>query len=122
VHQRDRDGIKGVYRINAVDCVTQWQLIATFEKIGEALLLPVIGALLAGFPFRILGFHANNGSEYINYKVARMLDKLATEFTKFRPRHTHDNGLAEIKNGAVIGKHLECAHVPQRHAAKVNVW
>jgi transposase InsO family protein len=122
VHQGDQDGIKGVYHINAVDCVTQWELIATCEKISEAYLLPVIEALLAGFPFRILGFHADNGSEYINHKVARMLDKLSAEFTKSRPRHSNDNGLAETKNGAVIRKHLGYAHIPQRYAAEVNVW
>ena len=122
VHQGDQDGIKGVYHINAVDCVTQWELVATCEKISEAYLLPVIEALLAGFPFRILGFHADNGSEYINRKVAKMLDKLAAEFTKSRPRHSNDNGLAETKNGAVIRKHLGYAHIPQRFAVEVNAW
>ena len=122
VHQGDQDGIKGVYHINAVDCVTQWELVATCEKISEAYLLPAIEALLAGFPFRILGFHADNGSEYINHKVAKMLDKLSAEFTKYRPRHSNDNGLAETKNGAVIRKHLGYAHIPQRYAAEVNAW
>jgi hypothetical protein len=59
-HQGDLDGMKGVYYINAVDCVTQMQFVATCEKISEAYLLPVIGQLLAGFPFVILGFHSDN--------------------------------------------------------------
>ena len=122
VHQGDQDGVKGVYHINAVDCVTQWELVATCEKISEAYLLPVIETLLAGFPFVIRGFHADNGSEYINHRVARMLDKLAVEFTKSRPRHANDNGLAETKNGAIIRKHLGYSHIPQRHAAEVNAW
>jgi len=122
VHQGDQDGVKGVYHINAVDCVTQWELVATCEKISEAYLLPVIEALLAGFPFRILGFHADNGSEYINHQVAKMLDKLAVEFTKSRPRHSNDNGLAETKNGAVIRKHLGYSHIPQHCAAEVNAF
>jgi len=122
VHQGDQDGVKGVYHINAVDCVTQWELVATCEKISEAYLLPVIETLLAGFPFRILGFHADNGSEYINHKVARLLDKLSAEFTKSRPRHSNDNGLAETKNGAVIRKHLGYAHIPQHNATQVNAW
>lgn len=122
VHQGDQDGIKGVYHINAVDCLTQWELVATCEKISEAYLLPVIEALLEGFPFRILGFHADNGSEYINHRVARMLDKLRAEFTKSRPRHANDNGLAETKNGAVIRKHLGYSHIPQRFAAEVNAF
>lgn len=122
VHQGDQDGVKGVYHINAVDCVTQWELVATCEKITEVYLLPVIEALLEAFPFRILGFHADNGSEYINHKVARMLDKLAAEFTKSRPRHSNDNGLAETKNGAIIRKHLGYSHIPQRFAAAINAF
>jgi transposase InsO family protein len=122
VHQGDQDGVKGVYHINAVDCVTQWELVATCEKITEAYLLPVIEALLDAFPFRILGFHADNGSEYINHKVARMLDKLAAEFTRSRPRHSNDNGLAETKNGAIIRKHLGYSHIPQRFAAQINAF
>mgnify|MGYP001262045244 FL=1 len=122
VHQGDQDGIKGVYHINAVDCVTQWELVATCEKISEAFLLPVIRELLDGFPFAILGFHADNGSEYINHKVARMLDKLCVEFTKSRPRHSNDNGLVETKNGAVVRKHLGYSHIPQRYAQEVNAF
>jgi transposase InsO family protein len=122
VHQGDQDGAKGVYHINAVDCVAQWERVATCEKISEAYLLPVIEALLEAFPLRILGFHADNGSEYINHKVAKMLDKLAAEFTKSRPRRSNDNGLAETKNGAIIRKHLGYSHIPQRFAAEINAF
>lgn len=122
VHQGDQDGVKGVYHINAIDCVTQWELVATCEAISEAFLLPVIEALLAGFPFVILGFHADNGSEYINHQVARLLAKLSIELSKSRPRHSNDNALAESKNGAVIRKHLGYAHIPQHLAAPVNAF
>ena len=122
VHQGDQDGVKGVYHINAVDCVTQWELVATCEKLTEAFMLPVIRALLEAFPFRILGFHADNGSEYINHQVARMLEKLRVEFTKSRPRHSNDNGLAETKNGAIIRKHLGYSHIPQRFATEINTF
>ncbi len=122
VHQGDQDGVKGLYHINAVDCVTQWQLVASCEKISEAYLLPVIEALLAAFPFKIEGFHADNGSEYINYQVAQMLEKLRVEFTKSRPRQCNDNALVETKNGAVVRKHLGYSHIPQRFAAEVNAF
>ena len=120
VHQGDQDGVKGVYHINAVDCVTQFELVATCERLSEAYLLPVLEALLNGFPFVLLGFHADNGSEYINYTVATLLDKLRVEFTKSRPRHSNDNGLAETKNGAIVRKHFGYSHIPQQHAALVN--
>ena len=122
VHQGDQDGAKGLYHINAVDCLTQFELVATCERLSEACLMPVLAALLEGFPFVILGFHADNGSEYINYTVAKLLEKLRIEFTKSRPRHSNDNALVETKNGAIVRKHLGYAHIPQRFAAKVNAF
>jgi len=122
VHQGDQDGAKGLYHINAVDCVTQYEIVATCERLSEAFLLPVLEQILAGFPFVILGFHADNGSEYINYTVAKLLDKLRIEFTKSRPRHSNDNGLAETKNGAIVRKHFGYQHIPQRFAAQVNTF
>jgi len=122
VHQGDLDGVKGLYHINAVDCVTQWEVTATVQTISEIHLLPVIGQMLEQFPFVILGFHADNGSEYVNYRVAEMLDKLRIEFTRSRPRHSNDNGLAETKNGAVVRKMFGYSHIPQHHAAHFNTF
>ena len=64
--------MKGLYHINAVDCLTQFEIVATCERLSEAYLLPVLEALLDNFPFRILGFHADNGSEYINSVLSNM--------------------------------------------------
>ncbi len=122
VHQGDWDGTKGLYHINAVDCVTQWQVVATVQTISESHLLPVIEQMLEQFPFELLGFHADNGSEYVNRQVAAMLDKLRIEFTRSRPRHSNDNGLAETKNGAVVRKLFGYEHIPQRHATRFNTF
>lgn len=122
VHQGDLDGVKGVYHINAVDCVTQWELVACCERISEAYLLPVIELLLVSFPFQIKGFHSDNGSEYINGRVAKVLEKLRIEMTKSRPRHSNDNGLVETKNGSIIRKMIGYSHIPQRFAGKINVF
>jgi len=122
VHQGDRDGLKGVYHINAVDCVTQWQLVACCERIGEAFLLPVITLLLEQFPFQIRGFHSDGGSELVNHDVARLLEKLRIEFTKSRPRQCNDNALVETKNGAVVRKLMGYSHIPQRFATRINAF
>jgi transposase InsO family protein len=97
VHQGDPPGATGVYHINAVDAVTQWEIVSASARISEAWLEPVLGAMLRQFPFRILGFHSDNGSEFINQMVARLLQKLLIEQTKSRPRHSNDNGLVEPK-------------------------
>ena len=122
VHQGDLDGAKGLYHINAVDCLTQWEVTATLQTICERHLVPIIEQMIEQFPFAILGFHADNGSEYVNHKVAQMLDKLRVEFTRSRPRHSNDNALAETKNGAVLRKMFGYTHVPQRHAARFNAF
>lgn len=120
VHQGDQDGQKGVYHINAVDQVTQWEVVAAVPQISEAFLLPVLEGMLEQFPFRISGFHSDNGSEYINHRVAGLLKKLLIEQTKSRPRHSNDNGLAECKNGAVIRKHIGWGHISGDAAEALN--
>jgi transposase InsO family protein len=122
VHQGDLEGIKGVYLINAVDSVTQFQYVAAVARISENFLLPVLHELLARFPFLLLGFHADNGSEYINHRVAELLAKLNVQLTKSRPRHCNDNALAETKNGAIIRKHLGYTHIPGALAERVNAF
>ena len=120
VHQGDLDGEKGVYHINAVDEVTQFEVVVSVEKISEYYLIPALEHLLQSFPFVIRGFHADNGSEYINRRVARLLEKLRIEFTKSRARHSNDNALVECKNGHVVRKLLGHAHIPQRWAGLLN--
>lgn len=120
VHQGDQDGVKGLYHINCVDEVTQYQVVYTVERISEQFMIPALVAMLATFPFVIKEFHADNGSEYINKQVANMLDKLFIELTKSRSRQTNDNALVEGKNGSVIRKMLGYIHIPQRYAQHVN--
>ena len=122
VHQGDRDGVKGVYHINAVDEVTQWEVLGATPQISEAWLIPVLEAMLAQFPFRIRGFHSDNGSEFINHTVAELLNKLLIEQTKSRPRRSNDNGLVEAKNGAVVRKHMGYTHIAAAHAGAIQTF
>jgi transposase InsO family protein len=120
VHQGDQDGHKGLYHINAVDQVTQWEIIAATPQISELWLLPVLEALLQQFPFVIRGFHSDNGSEFINYTVARLLGKLLIEQTRSRAHHSGDNGLVESKNGAILRKHIGYGYIGAQHAQAVD--
>jgi transposase InsO family protein len=121
VHQGEQDGLKGIYHINAVDCVTQYEAVAACERISEAFLIPVLQELLLSFPFVIRGFHSDNGSEYINRHVAELLNKLLIEeHTKSRSRNSNDNAQVESKNGSIVRKHFGYSHIPQRFARVVN--
>ncbi len=120
VHQGDLNGKKGVYHVNLVDAELQWEIVACVEAISEAHLKPIIAAALAMFPFVILGFHSDNGSEYINDVIAKLLNKLLIEQTKSRSGRTNDNALVEGKNGSVIRKHMGYWHIEGRHAPLIQ--
>ena len=122
VHQGDLDGRKGVYEINLVDEVTQHEFVGAVGAISERFLIPVLEDLLDLFPFAIMGFHADNGSEYVNHRVAALLEKLRAEFTRSRPRHSNDNALAESKNASVVRRNFGREHIPARFAPLVHVF
>lgn len=120
VHQGDKNKEKGVYHINMVDEILQWEIVGCVEKISEYYLLPLLTDLLDQFPFKIINFHSDNGSEYINKIVANLLNKLLIEQTKSRTRHCNDNALVEGKNGAIIRKHIGRLYISQKHARSIN--
>jgi len=122
VHQGDLDGVKGVYHINAVDEVTQWQVVGSVFAISQSHLEPVLQAILEQFPFLIRGFHSDNGSEFINETVSGLLQRLLIEQTKSRARKSNDNGLVESKNGAVIRKHIGYGYIAAGHAPDIHAF
>ena len=124
VHQGDKDYEKGVYHINLVDEVTQWEVVVCVQGISEQFMIPALTAAMDSFPFMMINFHADNGSEYINQKVAELLQRMLVKLTKSRPYHSGDNGLAETKNGAIIRKALGWLHIPRTpdNVAAINRW
>lgn len=120
VHQGDRDKEKGVYHINFVDEAMQWELVACAEKISEYFLEPLLEKILRQFPFQVINFHSDNGSEFINKVVARLLNKLLIKQTKSRARRCNDNALVESKNGSIIRKHMGRNFISQQYAPLIN--
>ncbi len=102
--------------------MTQAEYVGCVKIISEYFLLPLLEELLKTFPFKILGFHSDNGSEYINYQVSKMLQKMLIEQTKSRSRRTNDNALVEGKNGAIVRKYLGYSHIPKGHAKKIDMF
>lgn len=120
VHQGDLNGVKGVYHINVVDEITQWEVVGCTEKITEQYLEVLLEDLISQFPYKIINFHSDNGGEYINKTVAKLLNKLIINQTKSRSGRCNDNALVECKNGAVIRKHMGRSHISQKHAGPIN--
>ena len=120
VHQGDRDKEKGVYHINLVDEVTQWEIVGCVEGISEYFLEPLLIDLLKQFPYKIINFHSDNGSEYINKTVEKILNNLMIKQTKSQPRKSTHNALVEGKNGAVIRKHIGRNYIHKKYAREIN--
>jgi hypothetical protein len=116
VHQGHHDGQSGLYHLNSVDAVTQWQVVGCVQTISERHMKPVLEAMLHQYPFRIRGFHCDNGSEFLNRTVAKLLNKLLVEFTKSRACRSTDNALVEGKNGAVVRKQIGYGPIAVEHA------
>ena len=122
VHQGEREGQKGVYHINLVDEILQWQVVICVEAINNAFLTAALEIALWCFPVVIRNFHSDNGSEFINGNVAKMLNNLLIEQTKSRSGRCNDNALAESKNGSVIRKHMGYWHIERKYANKINAF
>ena len=75
-----------MYLINTVDEVAPFQVVFAVAKMRERFLLPVQESLIDTFFFVIRGYHSDNGSEYLNGPVAKLLEKHRIEQTKPRAR------------------------------------
>lgn len=112
VHQGDFNGEKGIYFINIVDEVTQFEFVFAVPAISDRYMKGVLEDIFIQCPFTIVNFHSDNGSEYINYVVANILNRLHIKQTKSRPRKHNDNALVETKNGSIIRKTFGYFHIP----------
>ena len=120
VHSGDENGVKGAYYLNMVDEVTQWEIVAIVPAVSERFLTPVVETLISLYPFVIHEFHSDNGSEFINHTVAKLMAKLYARFTKSRARHSNDNALVESKNGSVVRKLYGHWHIPKAWAPFID--
>ena len=122
VHQGDLGKEKGVYWINIVDEVTQAEFVYAVPAISEKYMKEVLEKLMKDAYFKIINFHSDNGSEYINKVVANLLNKLHINQTKSRARKSNDNALVEGKNAAIVRKEFGHFHIPatEENAKKLN--
>jgi transposase InsO family protein len=120
VHQGDRNGAKGVYHINTISQITQYECVGAVPEITHEFMVPILRKIIEVYPFKILGFHCDNGSEYINKFIVTLLNELLIDLTKSRPRHSNDNGLIETKNGSIIRTWIGYGFIDKQFAKDLN--
>jgi|WetSurMetagenome_2_1015567.scaffolds.fasta_scaffold134516_1 hypothetical protein len=113
---------KDVYHINSVDEITQWEIVFCVPQISERYMIPALKEIFSQYPFVIFNFHSDRGHETINYRVAKLLQRLLIKQTKSRSYHSEDNALVETKNGSIVRKNFGWEHIDQGLTDDINQY
>ena len=115
VHQGDLDGPRGVphQRGGRSDAVAGGGRHGADQR---SLADSGAGSDAAAVSVPHRGFHSDNGSEFINHTVAKLLNKLLVEQTKSRPRHSNDNGPGGSQERSGDPQTHGYGHIESQHA------
>lgn len=94
------------YTLDATDIATGWTEAVTVRSKGERIVSAGLEELWLRFPFHIAGIHSDNGSEFINYHLARWCAARQITFTRGRSSHKNDQAHVEQKNWSVVRRHV----------------
>ena len=108
---------RGVYHINAVDEVTQWQVVGATAKISEAWLIPVLEAS-AGLSFHSASWVSTptTAASFINHRSGPAVEQTAGGADQIAAGGMNDKRTGECKNGAVVRKHMGYNYIAAPHA------
>lgn len=93
-----------VRTLTMTDMHTGWTLCASVRNNAAKWIVAAVARLRDEFPFPVTGFDSDNGSEFINYQVARWLQERDIAFTRSRPYKKNDQATVESKNNHVVRK------------------
>ena len=91
--------------LTMTDMVTGWTENASIRNNASRWITQAVDDLQASFPFPLVSFDSDNGSEFINHDVARWLQARDIEQTRSRPYRKNDQATVESKNNHVVRKH-----------------
>ena len=85
--------------------VTGWTENASIRNNAAKWILGAVSDLQERFPFPLVVFDSDYGSEFINHDVASWLQARDIAQTRFRPYRKNDQATVESKNNHVVRKH-----------------
>jgi len=91
-----------VQSLNFVDIASCWDITAACINKAQVHVFKALRAIIARFPFIILGIDSDNGSEFINGIMFRYCIKNEITFTRSRPYRKNDSCFVEQKNYSVV--------------------
>jgi len=89
-----------VWSITLTDVFSQWTECRAVWNKGYSDIAKAIQQIEETLPFRIKGFHSDNGGEFLNHHLYRYFlnREVKVELTRTRPDHKDDNAYVEQKN------------------------
>lgn len=85
--------------------VSGWTENASIRNNASKWIVQAVGDLQTMFPFPLVVFDSDNGSEFINHDVASWLQQRDIAQTRSRPYRKNDQATVESKNNHVVRKH-----------------
>jgi len=89
-----------VWSITLTDVFSQWTETRAVWNKGYSDIAHAIADIEAHLPFPILGFHVDNGGEFLNHHLWKYFRdrQPLVQFTRTRPDHKDDNAYVEQRN------------------------
>ena len=91
--------------LTMTDIVTGWTENCSIRNNASKWIVAGVEELQQWFPFALLIFDSDCGSEFINYEVAAWLQARDIAQTRSRPYQKNDQAHVESKNNQVVRKH-----------------
>lgn len=91
--------------LTMTDLVTGWTENASIRNNASKWIVQAVAELQDMFPFPLVVFDSDNGSEFINHDVADWLQARDIAQTRSRPYKKNDQATVESKNNHVVRKH-----------------
>lgn len=91
--------------LTMTDMFTGWTENVSIRNNASRWITGAVEELQASFPFPLVSFDSDNGSEFINHDVAAWLQARDITQTRSRPYRKNDQATVESKNNHVVRKH-----------------
>lgn len=90
------------YTVTWTDICTGWTELVPVMGKGQRGVLLALDDIRRRLPFRLLGIHTDNGSEFLNTHLVNYCAAQHISFTRGRPNYKNDNPHVEQKNGSLV--------------------
>ncbi|MFH0807089.1 MAG: transposase family protein [Elusimicrobiota bacterium] len=103
-HSGDKADGDFIHSCNLTDIKTTWTETRAIMGKGQFETFTALQKIINSFPFPIKGIDSDNGSEFINWHLAKFCNDNKIQFTRSRPYEKNDNGHIEQKNYTHVRK------------------